>query len=341
MNLNSKQYNQFRLCREMMETPYIIKEMPGDIIGPIVKLMEKSNGLFITGEGSSRIFPAKNMMYENLLVGKPVNIMTEGATQTLEYKLDNTSVIGLSNSGKTKELLRLFQELQKNDHGSLIGITANDNSALEKASTGTIVLECGQEKAVAATKSIVEQALVLEQIYNALVKRKNKNLPELAGLFNEVLEMKIDPEIPATLSQAKILYFAGRNNGVAEELTLKTNEITRKKSDFLEGTYCVHGIEEVMDKNEALILIDPFIEEEDKFYEVLVKDIGMNVIAIAPRQTRFNTIIIPDKTEYRTYLQLAAGWNVLVEIGIQLGINLDKTERARKIGNEYIENKPI
>lgn len=159
---------------------YIIREMPGDIIEPIVKLMEKSNGLFITVEGSSRIFPAKNMVYENLLIGKPVNIMTEGATQALEYKLDNTSVIGLSNSGKTKELLRLFQELQKNDHGSLIGITANDNTALEKTSTGTIVLECGQEKAVAATKSIVEQALVLEQIFNALANKRNKNLPPVS-----------------------------------------------------------------------------------------------------------------------------------------------------------------
>jgi len=34
------------------------------------------------------------------------------------------------------------------------------------------------------------------------------------------------------------------NNGVAEELALKTNEITRKKSAFLEGTFAVHGIEE-------------------------------------------------------------------------------------------------
>ena len=44
-------------------------------------------------------------------------------------------------------------------------------------------------------------------------------------------------------------------------MTLKTNEITRKKSDFLEGTYVVHGIEEVMDKNDIVFVIDPMEEE--------------------------------------------------------------------------------
>lgn len=32
----------------------------------------------------------------------------------------------------------------------------------------------------------------------------------------------------------------------------------------------------------------------------------------------------------------AAGWNILVETGIALGINLDKAEWARKVGNEFL-----
>ncbi len=50
-----------------------------------------------------------------------------------------------------------------------------------------------------------------------------------------------------------MIYFAGRNNGVAEELTLKTNEITHKKSDYLEGTFSVHGIEETMRPEEVVV----------------------------------------------------------------------------------------
>ena len=47
-----------------------------------------------------------------------------------------------------------------------------------------------------------------------------------------------------------------RCDGVAEELTLKTNEITRKRSDFLEGTYAVHGIEEVMAPSDVVFVVD-------------------------------------------------------------------------------------
>ncbi|NIA17213.1 MAG: sugar isomerase, partial [Planctomycetes bacterium] len=36
------------------------------------------------------------------------------------------------------------------------------------------------------------------------------------------------------------------------------------------------------------------------------------------------------------YVYLSAGWNVLVEIGLALGIDLDKPQRARKVGNELV-----
>ena len=72
------------------------------------------------------------------------------------------------------------------------------------------------------------------------------NQQEAAAKAREVLEAEIDPALVQKIAQAPVVYFAGRNNGVAEEITLKTNEITHKKSDYLEGTYAVHGIEEVM-----------------------------------------------------------------------------------------------
>ena len=83
------------------------------------------------------------------------------------------------------------------------------------------------------------------------------------------------------MARAPVIYFAGRNNGVAEELTLKTNEITHKKSDYLEGTYAVHGIEEIMQPEEVVVVIDPFPAEIEKFQTTLVDGVGMTVIAVA------------------------------------------------------------
>jgi len=150
------------------------------------------------------------------------------------------------------------------------------------------------------------------------------------------LEAELPPALVERIAQAPTIYFAGRNNGVAEELTLKTNEIAHKKSDYLEGTYAVHGIEEIMQPQEVVVVIDPFPAEIEKFKTTLVDGVGMAVIAVAEEETIFPTIRIPRVEGYRTVLQVLAGWNILVQVGVALGINLDKAQRARKIGNEFI-----
>ncbi|HEX3008202.1 MAG TPA: hypothetical protein VHO90_11380 [Bacteroidales bacterium] len=122
---------------------------------------------------------------------------------------------------------------------------------------------------------------------------------------------------------------------MAEEITLKTNEIARKRSGYLEGTYAVHGIEEVLNPRDVVVIFEPFPDEEEKFRQVLTEGVGVQVIAISSRPTIFNTIRIPDGGIYRNYIELAMGWNMLTEIGIELGINLDKPVHARKIGNEF------
>jgi len=62
----------------------------------------------------------------------------------------------------------------------------------------------------------------------------------------------------------------------------------------------------------------------------------LTVIAIAPRATSFPTIRIPDAGGLQSYVNMCAGWNLLVEVGVRLGIDLDKPQRARKVGNEFV-----
>jgi glucosamine--fructose-6-phosphate aminotransferase (isomerizing) len=62
----------------------------------------------------------------------------------------------------------------------------------------------------------------------------------------------------------------------------------------------------------------------------------MSVIAIANRDTMFPTIRIADAGDLSVFVQMAAGWNVLVDVGVALGVNLDKPQRARKVGNEFV-----
>jgi len=337
MNLNEAKYSKYALVREMMDTIDVVKNFNPDQTKEVAEKIESVGKLFLTGEGSSRIFPAKNAIRKALTWGLDLSIATDGSRQSAQYDLFRFTVFCASNSGRTKEVVLLAKKLAEIGNENRFALSANKGTLLEEACKETFILTCGWEQAVAATKSVIEQALFYESILWHINKKNTASMcSELAAKIEKALTMQIEPTIIEAATKAPTIYFAGYNDGVAEELTLKTNEITRKKSDFLEGTYAVHGIEEVMDKNDIVFVIDPIDDEIEKFQDVLVKGVRLTVVAIADRDTPFTTIRVPEAGEMNPYVYLSAGWNLLVEIGLALSINLDKPERARKVGNEFI-----
>ena len=337
MNLKEAKYSKYALVREMMDTIEVVKNFNPKQTKDVAEKIESAKRLLLTGEGSSRIFPAKNAIRKALTWGLDLSITTDGSRQSAQYDLSEFAVFCASNSGRTKEVVLLAKKLAETGNKNRFALSANKGTLLEQACKETFILTCGWEQAVAATKSVIEQALFYESILWHINKKNAESMcSELAAKIEKALTMQIEPSIIEAATKASTIYFAGYNDGVAEELTLKTNEITRKKSDYLEGTYAVHGIEEVMDKNDIVFVIDPIDDEIEKFQDVLVKGVGLTVVAIADRDTPFTTIRVPDAEEMNPYVYLSAGWNLLVEIGLALSINLDKPERARKVGNEFI-----
>jgi glucosamine--fructose-6-phosphate aminotransferase (isomerizing) len=337
MKVSDPKYSQYALMREMTDTVKVVAGFDLSQTAKVAQEIRSVGRLMLTGEGSSRIFPAKNAIRKALTWGLDLQVATEGSRQAAQYDLAEFAVFLASNSGRTKEVILLAKKLAAAGNAHRFGLTANEDTLLSKEVTQTWILRCGWEQACAATKSVVEQALFYQSILSHVAKRDMaKDLAGLDGKIADVLAMPIDRKIVETACEASTIYFAGYNDGVAEELTLKTNEITRKKSDYLEGTYAVHGIEEVMEKNDIVFVVDPIDAEIEKFQEVLVKGVGLTVVAMADRDTPFPTIRVPAAGQMAPYVYLCAGWNLLVEIGLAMKINLDKPQRARKVGNEYI-----
>lgn len=331
-------YSPFGLVQDMLATPDVIRRFNVHQMADTAKQIAAIGQLFLTGEGSSRIFPAKSAIAHARRQGWPLTLHTEAGRQAREYSLKDWAVFASSNSGRTAEVIGLFHELQIAGHSARYSLTAFAGSKLESLSAKGYTLSCGPEGAVAATKSVMEQALFYRALLEAVagVSVLESRLASLAEAVHAALTTVVPNEIVERIAQAGTIYWAGRNEGVAEELTLKTNEITRKPADYLEGTYAVHGIEEVMVAGDVLLWIDPYAESEQKFADVLAKGVGLTIVAIASRPTQFPTILIPDMDDLNPFVQMAGGWNVLVDVGIQLGIDLDKPQRARKVGNEFV-----
>ena len=332
MNINEDRYKKFLLVHEMLQTPQIIRGLDTAAIQSFRVSKQK---VLLAGEGSSRIFPAKNTICNSLLLRYSHRIITENCMQAAEYDLSDYSVFAASNSGRTSEVIHLIRSLRGNGYSDITAVTGQHCTPVAVESSSAYILSCGAEQAVSASKSVMEQALFYDILFRHINGAPPLDLESLADAVHQVLTMDIPREIVSSIADAPVLYFSGRNNGVAEELTLKANEIVRKKSDYLEGTYAVHGVEEVMNKGEVVILFDPFESQADKIRSVISEGAGLSVIAVSESDTVFPTIRIPAVAGCAPYLQMAMGWNLLVEAGIASGINLDCPERARKIGNEY------
>ena len=335
MDINDNEIKKYEIVKEMFQTAGIVRNFDLVSADNFCRNFSEAKKIFFTGEGSSRIFPSKRAISWALKKGTGLSLFSEGATQAIEYDLTDFTVLASSNSGKTKEVALLLSKLGREKHMSVYSVIANGKTILERLATGAFVLSCGIEKTVAATKSVVEQALVMDVCMRIINGSPMPDLTALSEKITEILSLVIDERILEIFASSDVIYFSGRNDGVAEELVLKTSEIVRKKSVYLEGTYAVHGIEEVMRKNETVVIIEPFEEEEEKFGKCLVEGVGMNVIAVSSRQTSFPTIVIPAMDEFNEYLQLVAGWNLLLSTALKMNINPDKPIRARKIGNEY------
>ncbi|MHC4531198.1 MAG: hypothetical protein ACYSXD_06525 [Planctomycetota bacterium] len=80
-------YTKFALCREMMESPSIIRNFKIENTDRVVKQINETKKLFLTGEGSSRLFPAKNAIANAMQMGLGLSLMTEGSYQAGEYEL--------------------------------------------------------------------------------------------------------------------------------------------------------------------------------------------------------------------------------------------------------------
>lgn len=339
MNSSDAKYNQFGLVRDMLATVDVVANFQADQARDTGKLLAQIGCVLLSGEGSSRIFPAKNAIASAFRLNWNIAVATESARQAMEYDLSSFAVFAASNSGKTSEVIKLYQQLKAKNNKNLFGLTATaaPDSKLAELAVKTYVLKCGAENAVAATKSVIEMALFYQAMleHGCGIPLLGRRCKQLSEDMKTALTTKLDAKLIDKIANAGTIYFAGRNDGVAEELTLKTNEITRKKSDFLEGTYAVHGIEEVMDKSDVVIWLDPYEDSLDKFRDVLVKGVGLTIITVGPKQTSFPSIVVPE-SELQPYVLMAAGWNILVDVGVKLGINLDKPVRARKVGNEFV-----
>ncbi len=332
----------FETEKEMLESADVFKKFDFGITKKLAKEIGTKRVVF-TGMGSSVLFPARQAKSRAFELNINNRVEEFFASDLLSYyDFSKTYVFLCSNSGMTKETILLLEHLKKKKT-KYVAITAVPDSILAKRCNDKIIMQCGFENGVAATKSVIEQGLILDSLILNLAKNQNKNIN-----FNKIkkyardasksilwnINLNVPNNIVNTLANASSIYFIGRKNGVADEITLKAHEIARKNAFFYPDTHIVHGIEESIESN-PIILFEPskfknFIDD----FKGFSKRINAELFGIDTQKV-IEGIKIKSIPYFGNYCLLAAGWGLLRSVAKKQSINIDKPKKAVKVGNPY------
>lgn len=300
--------------------------------------------LIFAGEGSSREIPAR--------LG--VSIGTSSPQRSFEIVDGNCNdfqdincfdvVVVTSNSGKTHTAIELAKKA-KAAGAMVIGITAIADSELAKECgiENVIVLNCGKEKATGATKSVVEQALVMASITRNLTgaKASNYEKPALKLAFDSALNRDIPLGLTKTVSRAKRIVVAG-SGGVHNELELKIAETVGKKVTTVDLASILHGSEETMDKDDCVIIFGPYKDQVPLIEKLIASRVPVIYVTYEYLEgvDPSRIINVYNVGQMQPLVHLAAGQNLLVRSAFYEGKTCEP-KHARKAGHDTALTKTL
>ena len=101
ITMDIKNLTQYGLVQDMLETINVIQKFNPQAIVDVCKQYLDTDWLILTGEGSSRIFPAKMMIHQAMLRWYHGQIITQWARQLMEYDIQDYTICALSKPKKS------------------------------------------------------------------------------------------------------------------------------------------------------------------------------------------------------------------------------------------------
>ncbi len=194
---------------------------------------------------------------------------------------ENTLVIAVSQSGETMDVIEALKWAKSN--GATITSFVNvPYSTIQRMSEISINILAGQEICVAATKSFVNQVILILYLASLFGYEVDMALiPE--GLEKTLQQREKISEVAKRLSNHRDIYVIGRGLAypVAKEIALKIKEISYIHAEGMRGGELKHGTLALIEDETPVISLMP---KDDKNIISNCKEIearGGHVLAIA------------------------------------------------------------
>ncbi len=176
-------------------------------------------------------------------------------------KMDGALVIGISQSGRSPDIVSVLEAGRAQQRPTL-AITNAPDSPLARAAGWVLPLQCGEERAVAATKTYTTSLAALALLSIALTgdSRRRAELERTSELMRLTLA-GLAPMLPRIeryrYMQRSAVVGRGFNYATAFEIALKIKELTRVVTESYSSADFLHGPISVLEPGFPLILIAP------------------------------------------------------------------------------------
>jgi glucosamine 6-phosphate synthetase-like amidotransferase/phosphosugar isomerase protein len=244
-----------RVTRHLMELVQAIREA------------QKEGGrIFLVASGTSYHAALVAATFFNSLSGVAVFPCNPGMFRSMYLNAlqPRDLLIGITQSGETKDLVDIFQDVRARVPGlRRISLVNNENSRIpQELSEFYLPILCGPEIAVAATKSFLNQVAILYVLAASFSLTERKiaaNLERARDLIAETLRLggAAVEEAARRLYLEPSLHILGTGLiGVAREGALKVREVVLNHAEGYDAAEFKHGPNTILGKNTLFSIQD-------------------------------------------------------------------------------------
>lgn len=332
-----RKYEHFML-KEIEEEPVVVERMLRSFKTTQKEKLDKLKQMI---KSSKRVvFVASGTSYHASLLGVYFLHKTGLETQTIiasEFRdfanIDkDTLVVAISQSGETMDVIDALKSA-KQSGAKIASIVNVPYSTVQRMSDLSIEILAGQEVCVAATKSFVNQVILL--LYLAKEFGLDVKIEKISDEIKATLENENKiKELAKKIKDKGDIYIIGRGLSypVAREIALKLKEISYIHAEGMMGGELKHGTLALIENKTPVISLingNPHILSNTKEVEAR----GAHIIAISNNDTNYDEQI-QIKTEHDGSFSILAtivGQLLTYHIARERGLAIDKPRHLAKV----------
>jgi glucosamine--fructose-6-phosphate aminotransferase (isomerizing) len=258
-----------------------------------------------------------------------------------DFITSKTLLIPISQSGESIDVIEPVMKMKKEKGVTVASIVNTLGSTLYRASDFRAMLECGQEKSVAATKSFIAMlSMILLTAYTVAGDQEEGQelLRAAAKDIVSILEpnsIKKIKELAQILKEQKHIYVIGRGVSFAGalEASLKIKEAACIHAEAFPGGELKHGVMALIEEGTPCIVFAPNDETYDEIISNAqeVRARGGYIIGIGPRDNKvFNNFLETEDIGDATLLSQVAQSHLLAYY-LALACGIEDVDKPRNL----------